>query len=62
MQEKPPANERLRHQNGVIDQRQQQIDPTGKHRDDPKDAGPKRSQKQPGQALQTPQEVPDDAE
>lgn len=62
MEEKTPANEALRRQPGVIDQRQQQIDPAGKHRDDPNDAGPKRSQKQPGQDLRDPQKGTDDAE
>ncbi len=52
--DKIPANEALRHQNGVIDQRQQQIDPAGKHRVDV-NANAKRSQKQPGQDLRDPQ-------
>jgi hypothetical protein len=50
-----PANEDLRRKGNVIDQRQQQIDPAGKHRADDDEAGPKRSQKQPGQSLIDPQ-------
>ena len=53
MQEKTPSNEVLRKKDGVIDQRQQQIDPAGKQRADPNDAA-KRSQKQPGQGLRNP--------
>lgn len=60
MTEKTPANEALRHKGGVIDQRQQQIDPAGKHRADPDDAA-KRSQKQPGQDLRDPQQEADHA-
>jgi hypothetical protein len=56
MTEKIPANEALRHKPGVIDQRQQQIDPAGKLREDPNDAGPKRAQKQAGQDLRNPQD------
>ena len=55
-----PLNEALRRKDGVIDQRQQQIDPAAKHRDDPNEAGPKRSQKQPGQDLRDPQDEPTD--
>lgn len=61
MQQKLPANEALRNKDGVIDQRQQQIDPAGKHRDDPNEAA-KRSQKQPGQDLRDPQNRDDDTE
>lgn len=61
MKEKMPSNEALRHKDGVIDQRQQQIDPAGKHRVDPNEAA-KRSQKQPGQDLRDPQQDADDAE
>ena len=61
MQEKPPSNEVLRKKGGVIDQRQQQIDPAGKHRDDPNEAA-KRSRKQPGQDLRDPQKGDDEAE
>jgi hypothetical protein len=43
-----PANERLRRPKAnVIDQRQQQIDPSGQHRLDP-DARPDANRKQPG--------------
>lgn len=43
-----PANEQLRHPRpNVIDQRQQQIDPAGRHREDP-DARPDANRKQPG--------------
>lgn len=43
-----PANESLRRPRpNVIDQRQQQIDPAGKHRRDP-DARPDSNRKQPG--------------
>ena len=41
MTDKTPANEALRIKDGVIDQRQQQIDPAGKHRDDPNANGGK---------------------
>lgn len=61
MQEKPPSNEALRKKGGVIDQRQQQIDPAGKHRADPNEAA-KRSQKQPGQELRDPEQEGNDAE
>ena len=61
MEDKTPSNEALRKKGGVIDQRQQQIDPAGKHRDDPNEAA-KRSQKQPGQDLRNPQKETDDAE
>ncbi len=61
MQEKLPSNEALRKKGGVIDQRQQQIDPAGKHRDDPNNVA-KRSQKQPGQDLRDPQNGYSDAE
>ena len=61
MQEKTSSNEALRKKGGVIDQRQQQIDPAGKHREDPNEAA-KRSQKQPGQDLRDPQKGNDDAE
>lgn len=57
-----PTNEALRRKDGVIDQRQQQIDPAGKHRDDPNHVGPKRSQKQPGQDLHDPQDGGRDGE
>lgn len=44
----PPSNERLRRPGpNVIDQRQQQIDPAGHHRQDP-DARPDSNRKQPG--------------
>jgi len=56
------SNEALRRKGrSVIDQRQQQIDPAGKHRADP-NGGPNRSQKQPGQDLSDPQDQPDDGE
>lgn len=43
-----PANEQLRRPRaGVIDQRQQQIDPAGEHRADP-NARPDANRKQPG--------------
>jgi hypothetical protein len=43
-----PANERLRRPApNVLDQRQQQIDPAGRHRRDP-DARPDSNRKQPG--------------
>lgn len=49
-----PANEALRRPApNVIDQRQQQIDPAGRHREDP-DARPDANRKQPGGS--TPQE------
>lgn len=43
-----PANEDLRKKGRVIDQRNQQIDPAGKHRVDVNERA-KGSQKQPGQ-------------
>ena len=52
-----PANMVLRQQGGVIDQRQQQIDPAGKHRIDQNANSAKRSQKQPGQSLKNPQDT-----
>lgn len=51
---KAPSTKELREKDGVIDQRQQQIDPAGKHRVDPNENA-KRSQKQPGQDLEDPQ-------
>jgi hypothetical protein len=46
-----PANERLRRMEPrVIDQRQQQIDPAGRHREDP-DARPDSNRKQPGGSI-----------
>ncbi len=46
-----PANERLRHpKKGVIDQRQQQIDPAGRHRQDA-NARPGQNTKQPGRDV-----------
>ena len=44
-----PANEAARRKGRVIDQRQQQIDPAEHDSAGLNDAGPKRSQKQPGQ-------------
>lgn len=61
MKEKMPANEALRKEDGVIDQRNQQIDPAGKHRVDVNENS-KRSQKQPGQDLRDPQADTDSAE
>ncbi len=61
MKEKMPSNEALRTKDGVIDQRQQQIDPAGKHRVDPDEAA-RRSQKQPGQDLRDPQKDDTDGE
>jgi len=60
-----PTNKDLRTKGGVIDQRQQRIDPTGKHGAKPSDAGeagPKPTQKQPGQSLRNPQDEADNAE
>jgi hypothetical protein len=46
-----PANEEMRRpQPNVIDQRQQQIDPAGSHRQDP-DARPDANRKQPGGSV-----------
>jgi len=44
-----PTNEALRQKGNVIDQRNQQIDPAGKHRVDV-NASAKGSQKQPGKS------------
>ncbi|MDT8853709.1 hypothetical protein RNZ50_01410 [Paracoccaceae bacterium Fryx2] len=54
MKEKTPSNEALRKKGGVIDQRNQQIDPAGERRADPNEVA-RRSQKQPGQDLRDPQ-------
>ncbi|WP_103333654.1 hypothetical protein [Pseudotabrizicola formosa] len=61
MSQKVPSNEALRTKDGLLDQRKQQIDPAGQHRDDPND-GAKRSQKQPGQDLRDPQRDDGNAE
>lgn len=46
-----PANEKMRRPApNVIDQRQQQIDPAGRHREDP-DARPDANRKQPGGSV-----------
>ncbi|MGP3696840.1 hypothetical protein [Rhodobacter sp. NSM] len=45
-----------RREDNVVDQRHQQTDPAGKDREDPGEAGPHRSQKQPGQAPEDPQD------
>jgi hypothetical protein len=46
-----PSNERLRERvPNVIDQRQQQIDPAGRYREDP-DARPDANRKQPGGSI-----------
>jgi hypothetical protein len=46
-----PANEKIRRpQPNVIDQRQQQIDPAGQHRQDP-NARPDANRKQPGGSV-----------
>lgn len=46
-----PANEKMRRPGpNVIDQRQQQIDPAGRHREDP-DARPDANRKQPGGSV-----------
>lgn len=46
-----PATDRLRRpEPNVIDQRQQQIDPAGQHREDP-DARPDSNRKQPGGSI-----------
>jgi hypothetical protein len=51
-----PSNERLRHPKpNVIDQRQQQIDPAGKHRRD-QDERPDTNRKQPGGSIPDPRE------
>jgi hypothetical protein len=52
---KTPSNEEMRKKNHVIDQRQQQIDPTGLRRYDPNDSAIRRAQKQAGQDLSEPQ-------
>lgn len=59
MTENIPSNEALRQKGSVIDQRNQQIDPAGRHRIDQNEAA-KRSQKQPGQDLHDPQDTPKD--
>lgn len=61
MLEKPPSEVALRKKRGVIDRRQQQVDPAGMHRDDPNEAA-KRSQEQPGQDQRDPQKGNDHAE
>lgn len=62
MTEKPPTNKDLRRHGAVIDQRQQRMDPTGTQGGGASDAGPKRSQKQPGQDPRDPQDKATDAE
>lgn len=54
------TNIELRQKGNVIDQRQQQIDPAGRHRDDPNAIGARRSQKQSGQSLDNPQDIEGD--
>jgi len=54
MHEKPPSKQALRQKGGVIDQRQQQIDPAGKHRVDLNETA-KKSSKQPGHDLHNPE-------
>lgn len=61
MEPKTPSNEALRKKGGVIDQRQQQIDPAGTHRVDPNESA-KRPQKQPSQDLRDPQKEDRDGE
>ena len=58
---KSPTTNDLRTKGNVIDQRQQQIDPAGKHRADPNDAA-KGSQKQPGHPADDPKNGGRDAE
>lgn len=57
-----PSTADLRKHGGIIDQRQQRIDPTSTGGGSDADAGPKRSQKQPGQDPRDPQAEADDAE
>lgn len=59
MTDRTPLNEKHRKKDGVIDQRNQQIDPAGKHRVDHNAVDAKRSQKQPGQDMRDPQETVD---
>lgn len=61
MQEELSSKEAMRKKGRGIGQRQQQIDPAGKHRVDPNEAA-KRSQKQPGQDIPDSQDRTDDAE
>ena len=60
MTQTQPDHEKPRKDGRVIDQRQQQIDPAGKHRVDQNESA-KRSQKQPGQDLDKRHEGTDDA-
>jgi len=55
-----PANEALRQKGNVIDQRNQQIDPAGKHRVDVNSFA-KGSQKQPGKSDADKREGEDNA-
>jgi hypothetical protein len=62
MAEKVPSDEAQGKKNQLIGKLHQQFDPAEKIPVDPKNLGPKRSQKQPGQALRDPQEDTDDGE
>jgi hypothetical protein len=56
---KAPSSKELRAKGGMIDERQQGIDPAKRPRVDPTNKA-KRSQKQPGQDLTDPQKKSDD--
>lgn len=57
-----PTNEKMRRpEPKVIDQRQQQIDPAGRHREDP-DARPDRNRKQPGGSVRNGQRIEEDTQ
>lgn len=61
MTQKKPSDEASRKKDGLIEQRQQQVEPAGKNRVDANEAA-RRSQKQPGQDLRDPQKDADDGE
>lgn len=57
-----PATEKLRHpEPNVIDQRQQQIDPAGRHREDP-DSRHDDNRKQPGGSVREGERIEKDTE
>ena len=56
MAQDEPADKAVGKKNQLIEKLHEQFDPGEKFPVDPKDSGPKRSQKQPGQELQDPQE------
>ena len=56
MSKEDPADKAMGKKNQLIEKLHEQFDPGEKIPVDPKDTGPQRSQKQPGQELQDPEE------